>query len=321
MSLETSLTFEVYQEHQSSLINELFAASFGHALADELWAWKVNSMHSIGLCTFHDQRLIAFYGGMPRRFQFGKQFFTLLQIHDVMVLPKMQGLLRRRGLFVLTAEQFLDTFVNGNHDFVSAFGFPNERALRIGKLSGLYQPIDKIYEHQWPVLKRFSWRKAQLLKTEDFSSGKIKHRYQISLDKMSRALTGFVWGDRDWDYLQRRYIEHPIFDYAVIICSHFGMSDVFCVVKKHDENTLELMDLIGNPKYYSAAIQALLNWATTQNYQTLTGWFSQSMEHYIHTNHRTCLICEVPKPQKHGMTWTPNMEGKLWLMSGDTDFK
>jgi len=320
MSLVQSLRFEVYErERHYAQVKSLFELSFEHELSDALWHWKMDTMHGVGLCAFLEAEMIAFYGGMPRKLAQQGDSFVFLQIRDVMVHPKVRGILRRKGPFVLTAKAFLDTFVQADGEFCSAFGFPNDRAFRIGELSNLYEATDKVWEYRWQTVPKRRWSsKAGLVDPQCQATQK---RYHQSVAAFQQSTQLYMAGDKSWDYLNKRYLEHPAFDYQIIECRSWWHSPVFAVVKPLDDQQLELMDLIGATTGFANAIQTLQDWAHEQSYTVITGWVSDSMTAWIAPSEQVQQICRVPKPKQHGMTWTESMNGKLWLMAGDTDFK
>lgn len=264
---------------------------------------------------------MAFYGGMPRELFYKNSCLSFLQVRDVMVHPSMRGAFTVKGLFARTAERFLDEFL-GKDLFESAYGFPNDRAMKVGSLSGLYDPADQVQNLTWTPAEAVGEDSILEHKTDNKKlSQKVKRRYQKSLQKMMKCQSEFLIGDRSLAYLFKRYLNHPSYAYFLLEHRSLIWGSVFIVIKKMNNNHLEIMDVIGSPKRFNRAINALKEWAYRRNYYSINGWFSDSIVSFIDNFDQIEKACVVPKPNRHGKDWPEKMHGHIWLTSGDTDFK
>ncbi|MDH5552977.1 MAG: GNAT family N-acetyltransferase, partial [Nitrosomonas sp.] len=116
--------------HDQEAFLSLFESAFGHAIPTSLWTWKYGHQTNYGVFAYIDNKIIAYYGGLPRQFSLNNKTLSAVQICDVMVAPNMRGILTRKGPFMLTAETFLSTQIGSNKPYQFAFGFPTERAAR-----------------------------------------------------------------------------------------------------------------------------------------------------------------------------------------------
>lgn len=319
--LSQDLEFKIYQSEYSDHLKALFLKSFDYEISPDLWEWKMMTMQGFGMCCFKNDEMIAFYGGLPRSFHYREKILPFLQVRDVMVDPKMRGILRRRGPFALTTEKFLDHFVSEDGKIVSAFGFPNDRHLRVGNLSGLYEPHDKVYEHCWQAKRQISFQRINPLTLAQFQTDKTQSSYESSAEAMYQELDSFLVAHRDSAYLIKRYFEHPTYDYKVLECVSLFSKNTYCVLKELDNKTLEIMDIIGSPSEFRSTLKAVSNLAFKNGYKKLTGWFSQSAIDFIGSESRQEQVCGVPKPMRHGIKWDSDMDRHMWLTAGDTDFK
>ena len=320
MSLKQHLKFEVYEPTlHHNLAKSLFELSFQKTLPDTLWHWKTQTMRGVGLCAFLDGRMVAFFGGMPREFIYQDRSFMFLQLCDVMVHPKTRGILSRKGAFTLTGNTFLDIFMHPQGEFLSGFGFPNERALRIGEISGLYKAIDIIWEYAWTANPKTDlfYKTKQIQKENQ----RLQQRYQKSVDAFVKSTWDYVVGEKSWGFINKRYLEHPTFEYQLIECCSWPYPSVYALAKPLNSTRLEIVDLIGTIKGFSCAIDNLRGWAYARGYKTVSGWFSESLTPWLLPCNQIQQVCRVPKPKQHGMPWTESMNGKMLLMAGDTDFK
>lgn len=312
-----SLSFETYSPSLDAELLTLFEACFGHPMPLELWHWKMQTMLGVGVAARYDNELIAFYGGMPRLFHFRQESLPTLQIRDVMVKPKMRGVLRKKGPFALTAEHFLDHFVHQNGSFVSAFGFPNSRAYKVGNLTGLYLAADSVFEAKWQTKRSYFRRLTDL---DTLSSLNI-----TLLDSLQKAmmtkLDNYVLGQRDWHYLEKRYIKHPLHNYRFLCLQHGCFEKSVLIVREHGDQRLEWVDFIGDPAILKKATKHLMSWGAKEGFYEIFGWFSRSVLTYLPKTTEASFVCNVPIPASHGINWPDHSLQHWWLMSGDTDFK
>ena len=102
------------------------------------------------------QRLVAFYGGMPRELSFQGSSWRGIQVGDVMVDPDLRGSLSRRGPFQMAASTFLEQMLGQGGPCQIGFGFPNARAMTVAQKLGLYRAVDEVLELTWPASARGS---------------------------------------------------------------------------------------------------------------------------------------------------------------------
>jgi len=117
----------------------LFSRAFGTVPPAGWHAWKYGSEglqgRAMGLWA-DDGRLVAHYAGFPRRMLWHGNPVEAIQIGDVMVAPEVRGLLSRRGPFFQVCSAFFDQWVGPGRSFALAFGFPSDRAIRLGMALG-----------------------------------------------------------------------------------------------------------------------------------------------------------------------------------------
>jgi hypothetical protein len=85
-----------------------------------------------GVGAWHDGRLVAHCGGLPRNILHQGILQHDLQIGDVMVAPEWRGILTRHGPFFHVSKKFYDSRLGRKNRFHMGFGFPNARHLRLG---------------------------------------------------------------------------------------------------------------------------------------------------------------------------------------------
>ena len=133
-------------------IQALFARAFGTRVLPARWDWKYAHAPRWGMVVERDQRIIGFYGGMPRAFTLHNQLVPGVQIGDTMVDPEQRGVSTRKGPFMVAAAAYFEQMDTLHPGAQFAFGFPPERLLALGERLGVYAQIDRISILMWPSL-------------------------------------------------------------------------------------------------------------------------------------------------------------------------
>lgn len=298
----------------------LFRAAFGHEMPVELWRWKYHNLATLGTLVRKDDQALAFYGGMPRAVRLFGAPATAVQIGDVMVHPEKRGLMTRKGPFFRAAANFLERFVGSGRQFPIAFGFPTERAYRLAEHLGLYEKVGEFMRVSWTALQARPSYKVRIRPLRDKEGATVDRLWR----KMSETLQDQVVGVRDWHYVQHRYLQHPTLDYRLyLVSSRLSSAPIGILVIRVLDDAVELLDIIAPPKSVATLMHCLRRltwslgkaqayaWITTQHAQLLAG----------ETGEITPTDIIIPHNR-----WTPGipaseLQGRWWLMAGDTDFR
>ena len=299
---------------------DLFRRAFGNDMAPALWRWKYDGLNPCGASVRRDGRLVAFYGGIPRKIKLFGCEASAVQIGDVMVDPAERGILTRCGPFFLAAEHYLKPLVGPGKRFPVAFGFPSERPYRLGQRLGVYGKGGELMRIDWPALDA---RPSLVLRLRplEASAGAAVDRLWL---EMAEALSRQIVGVRDFAYLRRRYLEHPTIRYRVyLVTKRLGGQPFGLVVVRELDGELELLDLIAPPERLAALVHSVrrlafglgkpkvYTWITAQHAARLAGSAGTVSPAHI-------IIPALAWPQA---TPPAEIDGHWWLMGGDTDFR
>ncbi len=305
-----------HADNETELLG-LFLAAFKHEMPPELWRWKYQGLNTLGALVRENGQVVAFYGAMPRAIYLFGSPVTAVQIGDVMVHPEKRGTLTRKGLFFQVATHFLERFVGQHQAFPIAFGFPSERAYRLSVHLGLYDKVGELMQVSWPALQTRPSYKVHLRPLKADQGQTVDKLWR----QMAEALQDQVVGVRDWDYVQRRYLQHPTLDYQLYkVSSRLTGIALGIIVLRILDDAVELVDLIAQPRHISILVHCLrrltwslgkseaYTWITTQNAFLFDGEITP-----------TGII--IPHNR-----WTPGIPAselldRWWLMGGDTDFR
>ena len=308
-----------HPENEAELL-DLFSVAFGHDMTPELWRWKYQGLNTLGAMVCRDNKPVAFYGGLPRAIVLFGSPATAVQIGDVMVHPQQRGILTRKGPFFLAAAQFSERFVGHGKQFSLAFGFPSERAYRLGARLGLYEQVGEIMRVSWPALKT-----RPSLKTRTRPLTPDQHTIVNRLwNQMAEALSGQVIGVRDWDYLQRRYFNHPTLNYQIfLVSSRWTGNPIGIFVMRTLEDSVELLDVITSPEHVPILVHNVRRLAWNLNKPLAYAWITAQHAPLLAGGAGEITPTGIPLPN---ICWTSGIPANelqdcWWLMGGDTDFR
>lgn len=307
------------RDDQEALLG-LFESSFGQAMPDGLWQWKYAWQEKPGMLAHIENSIIAYYGSIPRTFNFNGATVNAAQICDVMVAPRMRGILTRRGPFMHTADTFLSEQAGPDKPYRFAFGFPSHRHAKLGEKTGWYTRTDTFLEVSWtPRIhrQRIPLRcKTRLLTLQDTAI--IDTLWQA----MRSDLPDCLVPQKDADFFTWRYLNHPSHNYAAYIVSKRWSNAVMGIVTLRDHeasNDMELLDLLGPPESMAALLKTACHIAHRTGRKRLFSWMTPAILEYL------------PEPsaaqEVSGVYVTPDYKQMVdkqqlrwWLMCGDTDF-
>ncbi len=167
----------------------LFASAFQHPISIDLWRWKYAAGRGVAVCAWRGADLIAHYGGMLRQvLAFGLPV-TALQVCDAMVAVKERGVLSKSGAMFQVTATFLELY-QGLARVPLAFGFPNQRAMALGELTGLYAEVGRLAEVSWPARQAPPQLGSRLV---DFQPDQIAHRRAVEDLWTARKISGNRW--------------------------------------------------------------------------------------------------------------------------------
>ena len=156
----------------------------------------------------------------------------------------------------------------------------------------------------------------------------LNHDQGATVDRlwreMAEALQDQVVGVRDWDYVQRRYLQHPTLDYQLYqVSSRLTGIPIGIIALRILDDTLELVDIIAPPRHICTLVHCLrrLTWSLGKP-QVYTWITTQNVPLFAaNTSEITSTGIIIPHNR-----WTPGIPAsellnRWWLMGGDTDFR
>ena len=300
----------------------LFARAFGSAMAPALWHWKYDRPQSRATLVENEAGVVAYYGGVARPVRFMGATATAVQIGDVMVDPAWRGVLTRQGPFYRAATGFIERWMDTERRYDFAFGFPSDRACRLGVALKLYEAMDRIQEVEWATEGAApapaTAPRGRPLEARD--APLVDRLWQA----MARDLGECAVGVRDGAYVRERYMQHPVHRYLTFLVTRRFLPPLGVVVLR-DQGDLgaELMDVIGRVRHMPALAQAARRLAHGLGRQRLYAWASPAAVRCLAVAATQVRDTEVVVPT---IVWRQPervraLRDRWWLMGGDTDFR
>lgn len=297
----------------------LFAKVFGQEQDLRWHAWKYIRGGGEAVALRNEMNeLVAHWGGLPRHLLWQGRLIKAVQNCDAMVAPQVRGLLTRRGPLFQVCSHFLASRVGDSQPYALAFGFPNQRHMKLLVKLNLFYNVCPIHLLRWPAQQKklgFGWRWTPL--PECPSPRLLQTAWQV----MARDLMDCVLGVREADYLRWRFYERPDCSYQLFLLSRWPIDTPTVVVLRQTGETMELLDIIGPCSSFNVAIQAARGEAARVGVRELTAWASPCVmellgaEAIVGDSGASLAVAKastVPVEEIDAARW--------WWMAGDTDF-
>jgi hypothetical protein len=301
-------------------------------MSEALWQWRYGEGRGLATGTRDaGGRLIAHYGSTVRTVLWDDQEHAALQMGDAMVVEEARGVLSRNGAFATAARSLLEQQLWSQPRFAMGFGFPHQRAGRLGEALGMYEMVGEIRTLEWqcqpPPSQDRSWIRPWATSPLDWADPHTAPRLDALWRGLRSDAQGFVLPRRDAQWWQHRFANHPDAPYhAWWVRNRFTRHILGAVVLRPGATSWELMDWLGPMRHMGTLLIAARALATSAGADRLTGWFSAPLARRIQTlpggapasDHLACQYCVN---QRMAPASQPTRTQPWWLTSGDTDFR
>lgn len=316
------LAFRTASGCDGELITALFAKTFKTVPSPNWWEWKYRSKPLIGsVATKEDGEIVSFYGALDRIMIYNSKEYDVCQLSDVMVSQSLRGWGGKKGIFYHTSLNFLNQYVGDEKKFTLGYGFPTARALTLGVRLGLYQQADRLLHwHQNTVAAK----RAFGIKIHPEKASDLTNWAWVDALCATVMFSDGAWMKKTAQYWKWRYGDHPDFDYTIVRVHHWGKIIAAFVVRKR-ENTLELIDIAySNIKNYKTMLKTYAYYAYVQQIPTLSAWGTSYAIDSI-TSTLGGEAVDAGSLSFPGLMLNASIgnyvDGKLYLLGGDTDFR
>lgn len=299
-------------------ICELFRQVFGTDLSPEHWNWKYVNGSGVGMVVRDDKNQIAaYYGGVERRILDQGRPALTLQCCDTMVAESQRGTLSKKGPYFLAATSLLEAYVGFNRPYLFGFGFPNKRVMRLGEHLGVQASIGNVVQIEWESAGQNE------LAGEVFDINNPEHGLLIDLfwQELSASMHHKIITVRDKAYIQYRFLDHPFYDYQLVIVRDLDKA-VGLLVFRIENQRLLVLDTIASPNNFSRIMNYSRDIAQKMELRGVYGWVTEADINLFADDEMTITDIDVRIPTSictDGPTVVELMN-KWYLTAGDTDF-
>ena len=301
----------------------LFCRVFGQTPGPDWFAWKYGRGGGAAVDVRDDaRRLIAHYAGFPRSLLWTGRPVRAIQIGDVMVAPELRGVLTRRGPFFQACHRFFGSHVGAGRAQELAFGFPNERHLRLGVALDLYVDAGPIHALRWATHTRTVppwWHWSEL----DVADARTDAEVDSAWAAMAADMRDAVIGDRSCRYIRWRFIDRPDRRYRLFrLRRRWSPWPAGIAVLRIENGSAEWLDWIGPPRAMPVAARALALEAGRAGVAALSAWASPAVAQALDGTRAEKVATAARLAVAKCSLLTPQAiaAARWWFMGGDTDF-
>ncbi len=309
-------------ERDFDAFSVLFTTVFDQPMGLGLWRWKYAEGRGCNIAAWREGRLIAHYGGNLRQVLALGRPVLAVQVCDAMVDPRERAVMTKTGAMFQVTAAFLELY-QGLAGIPLSFGFPNRRAMRLGERLGHYAEVGALRELRWSPLG-LRPRLSHNLRYLDPQQASDRNAIDKLWVAMAGDLEAGVLGVRDWDYLRHRYMEHPVFNYElVLVRSRITSTPLGLLVLRKEADAVALMDLVAPLKNIPPLLVQARRLAALWGKSSLYGWMTRQHLCRFQTRDMQVRDIQVSIPTN---IWVPQpftpeqLHDRWWLTLGDTDF-
>lgn len=302
-------------------LKALFCEIFDIQTTQKFLEWKYRDAKQFGLAIQKNEQLVAYYGGMPRDVLYRERVIHAVQIGDVMVHPSQRSAFTKKGAFYRVAASYIEEKIGLQKAYSLAFGFPSQRAYRLGKRLELYDVVDSLVELEWSFGKKKSlwfWSYSELKNLDEESVSKL-------WSEMKQSLKKSIVGVRDFKWINERYIKHPQNSYKVLTLKRAWGKNIkaIIVLRELEDGSIEWMDMVGDVANLSLMQSVAYDYMSKGGFKKLFCWITKSQVDFFRATdpiiHDIDIV--IPFIIKNATINIKDIKNHWWLMSGDVDFK
>ena len=306
-------------------LQPLFEEVFKHSVSLALLRWKYAERRGESWVVTDESGQIMMHCGLNfRAVLVGGKTVQVAQLIDLMAPKKIKGLSRLDSPFTRLMHQILSDLPRPDNTAGIAFGFPSDRAMRLGEHMGVYREVDRLMELEFEPLispgNLLNWRELLHIKAAD------ENMINKLWAGMAQDFSSFSIGIRNANYLQHRYLTHPDKRYTLLIIEKKGfwrnVPIGLAVVGPGDERR-ELLDIVCASEHIQAVIQTTQCWLSKNGGKSLqfliTERFARRLESFA--KHCTFTQFKIMGNPFSPDTSTACLEKRWWLTGGDTDYR
>jgi predicted N-acetyltransferase YhbS len=247
-----NIVLREYKKGDEYGIVELFREVFGTHMDIKAWKWKYIESGIGPFISVAEQKgkIVGHYGLVPRRVNFKGTEHISAVVADVIVHPGVRHIFSKRGLFYRLVKFSIDRFtpLEESRRVLLGYGFPQERAKKIGVKLGLYEEVEDALD-----MSILPSRKPTLYYARPCNLDRIKIEklWQIMKDELRDKIVNF----RDYQTLKWRYSQ-PNAKFS-FLCIFKLYKLVSMVIVREDTYEKKVYDYVGSLDYLDKSLRVV----------------------------------------------------------------
>lgn len=323
---------DIQEKHKFDLLL-LHQKIFSSTAQEEWFKWKYVLGKGDGVGIWNENHeMIAFCGGVPRRFFKRGEVTNFLQIGDLMVSPEWRGIMARNNPFWYACETFYNTRLGKDKALKIGFGLTHARALRLHVKRGMSWDAGSIEHLQWQVTPKeiFSFRQLMwVIKPLSVTDADFSSTVENAWQSMQATSQHYSLGIRNANYLSWRYIQRPDKNYQLFTlrrtlkCKPAGI--LVLSQPSSSGEAVQWLDWIGPISDIGHACRAAQHLAARDGISTtgtMTAWASPAVAQLLTATKPQSLgaVAHLGILTASALTREAVPKLRMWLMAGDTEF-
>jgi hypothetical protein len=226
-------------------VRKLFARIFGREMTPEEWRWKYaeNPDGGLSVVAESDGAIVGHFGGCPMAASIAGRVRPIYALGDVMTDPAFRQAGGRSNVFSSMGREMFRRLAERDAPF--GFGFPNARALEVGRRLLGYREHFPVREISFPALPAPAQSRLETVGTVGEEFAAIWNRCRADF-----AGAGLV---RDGDRVNWRFASRPDRRYRMILADARGGERAWAALAARGETLLVLDYLVPPPAGESVA--------------------------------------------------------------------
>lgn len=302
----------------------LFEAVFHSGMSERWWDWKYGHSGNKGFGYWEAGELLAHCGIFARRILVAGQPRLAWQLGDLMVAGATRGrdLSRSRSPFARVVRAVLDQLPGPANPDALAFGFPSDRAMRLGTRLGFFATIDDWHEIEFD--HKASLRPALRLREVSVASPLVQSWIAGLWGKMLPGLGEHLVGERSVEYWIWRYAHHPAHIYRVFALRRPWWPAPFAIVvlRETAPGRWLWVDFVGSVSGFPMAALGAVAACRRLGGQSTFAFGTKTVVNALGAVACTSRPTEIrimANPAS-GTGFVERFAHRWWLMAGDTDY-
>ena len=254
--MKQEYTIVKYSKKYRKALSVLYLESYGRKKPLSYFDYRLTSFGSpIAFLMKFQNKIVGFYAVVPIKLRIQSKLVIGCSSFLTMTHPDHSG----KGIFMKLASKTFQEAKKKHYKFVIGFANPNSYPIFIKKLGFTeLAPINNLKIKNFKKFHSIQYRNSHIPKNalRLWNEFKQQQNFLVKLD-------------RDYSYLHKKFIQHPIYDYFI-----FHKKNKFLFIFKKYEKSLHIIDFFGieNNEFYLELLGVAKNLANQNGCNTINFW-------------------------------------------------